>query len=167
MFSRLGKPEPKPFTITVAPGWEPRDRGYRMEYLHTRTQMGFDVSMMGSHSTGLSDQRRFLESVREQVARDTAELLEAGAPIELSPKRVGDYDSLFFELHSGSVLGRTLIYRVWTFMVGNRCYRVVSATKPEQDGTMSSDVEAMLGSFRATSGAVPEAISGPAGRPSG
>jgi len=165
VFSRLRKPEPKPFAITVAPGWEPRDRGYRMEYLHVRTQMGFDVSMMGSHSTGLSDQRRFLEAVRDQVAQDTAELLEGGAPIELRRRKVGNYDSVFFELRSGSVLGRTLIYRVWAFMVGNRCYRVVSATKPEQDDTTSSDIDAMLSSFRSTS--VSEARPGPAERSSG
>jgi hypothetical protein len=112
--------------------------------------VGLDIYDRGVYSADdQADESKLLEKVPVELALEWVSRIQEQASVEdIKPAKVGDYDALFFEADIPSQLGQQIHWRQWTFMVGNRCYFLVSTILPRLDDKIYPDVEKILATFR-------------------
>ncbi len=141
----------KPFEVTLADGWKSDDKGHWLMLIPPSFPVGMDIYEMGTYSAAdPADEAELFKKVRAEVALEWAQRVYKEAETgDLTPAKVGDYDALYFEKLLGANQGKPIRWRQWVFMVGNKCYFIVSTIVPQLDDEIFPDVEKMLKSFRA------------------
>lgn len=140
----------KPYEVTLADGWKSQDQGHWLMLIPPDFPVGLDIYEVGTYSTEeKDDEAKLYAKVRTEVALQWAtRVAEDVTEEKLSPAKVGAYDALYFEAMIPSQLGKEIRWRQWVFMVGNRCFFVVSTILPDLEKNIYPDVEEMLTTFR-------------------
>jgi len=140
----------KPYEVTLAKDWVSEDRGHWTACRPSTVPVGMDIYEYGTYSTkDKAKEPELWERVRKEVALEWAQRVKKGAKAdELKPAKVGSFDALFFESMIDARTGGQVHWRHWVFMVGNKCYFIVSTIFPEDEKTLYPDVEAMLKTFQ-------------------
>jgi len=149
IFEFREKPREKPFTVTLADGWQSEDKGHWLMLIPPSFPVGMDIYEMGTYSADdKADEEDLSKKVRAEVALEWAKRVHPDAePDDMRPAKVGQYEALSFEALVPSQLGKDLRWRQWVFMAGDKCYFVVSTILPDLDDEIFPDVEKMLASF--------------------
>jgi hypothetical protein len=150
IFEFLPTKREKPFEVTLAEGWKSNDRGSWLMLVPPGFPVGLDIYEMGVYSADVqAEEPKLLERVPIGVALGWIARIQVNADKDsLKAAKVGTHDALFFETTVPSQVGEDVHWRQWTFMVGNRCYGIVSTILPSLEDTIYPDVEKMLASFR-------------------
>jgi hypothetical protein len=140
---------PKPYEIKVANDWKVSDHGNWVQHTPPGESVGMDIYEMGSYSAPDKTQEAdLLKRVPNEVALEWAKRVQAKASIaDMKPAKVGPYDAIFFDAMVKSQLKKDVRWRQWVFMVGNKCYFIVSTIFPESESKVYPAVEEMLKSF--------------------
>jgi len=141
----------KPFKISLAQGWKANDKGNWVMYVPPQFPVGMDIYEMGTYSTkDKAGETEFLERIRTDVALEWANRVNPKAiKADLKPAKAGQNEALFYETLLKGQNKKEFRWRHWVFMVGNRCYFIVSTIPPDLDGEILPDVEKMVESFTA------------------
>lgn len=144
------KARKKPYEVALAKGWESDERGHWTACRPADLPVGMDIYELGAYSAkDAKEEPKLFQKVRDEVALEWARRAKPGAKKEeLKPAKVGAYDALYFESLIDARSGGKVRWRHWVFMVGNRCYFVVSTIFPKDEKKVYPDVEGMLKSFR-------------------
>ena len=143
----------KPFGVALADGWKAIDKGNWVMYVPPSFPVGMDIYEMGTYSSDeKTSQQDFANEIRSAVALQWAQRVNGNAKSEdLQSAKVGAFDALFYESMIPSQSNKEIKWRQWVFMVGNKCYFIVSTIFPEFEDKIFSDVQKMLASFRVKS----------------
>ncbi len=140
----------KPYEVKLAEGWKAEDRGHWMAYIPKEVPFGMDIYELGTYSTDKKDADAALfTDIRQAQSLEWAQRVKKSVKAEdLKPAKVGDFDALFYEAMVPSQLGADVHWRQWIFMVGNKCYFIVSTIMPDEEKAIFPAVEAMVKSFK-------------------
>ena len=141
----------KPFKIEVADGWTPNNMGNWIMYVPPQFPVGMDIYEMGTYSTDdQADPKAFFEEIRSAVALEWAtRVFPKAVKQDLTVAKVGPYEALHFDKLLKGQDKKEIHWRHWVFMVGNKCYFVVSTILPRLEDEIFPDVKKMLKSFAA------------------
>jgi|GEM_PF-1111361 len=140
----------KPYEVKLAEGWKAEDRGHWMAFIPKEVPFGMDIYELGSYSTEKKDAEAALfTDIRQAQSLEWAQRVKKSVKAEdLKPAKVGDFDALFYEAMIPSQIGTDVHWRQWIFMVGNKCYFIVSTIMSDQEKAIYSGVEEMVKSFK-------------------
>jgi hypothetical protein len=140
----------KPYEVTLAEGWKAVDKGNWTMHVPPVFPVGMDIFESGTYSADdQTAEDELLERIPTDLSLERAKSLGATAVAEdLSPRKVGPFDALFFDKTFTSPQGQQIRWRQWVFMDGNKCYLVVSAIFPQFEDKIFPDVEKMVASFQ-------------------
>jgi hypothetical protein len=138
----------KPYQVTLPRGWRSVDKGHWTMYVPPVFPIGMDIYELGTYSSDEKDEADLLKRVPNEVSWEWAKRAKDEIdPKEFTPAKVGPYSGLYFETMMPLRDGRTVRWRQWIFMVGNRCYGVVSTIFPQYEKEIFPDVQSMVASF--------------------
>jgi len=143
-------PAQKNFELTLPSGWTEKDKGIWISYKPPTFPIGLDVYDMGTYSPeDPAKEAEFIKSVPENVGIEWAQKVKSEATkADFKPAKVGEYEALLFDSEVPGQNGKKLHWKQWTFMVGNRCFMIVSAIYPEFEARISTEVQGILKTFR-------------------
>jgi hypothetical protein len=139
-------PQPLPFEIKLAKGWQAHDEGLYMGYQPEIAPVGMDIYMLGHYSgTNANEQAKLFGQVREAIALRFAKNFKSDVSVgDMSEIPIGDLKALHFKADSSS----GIIWRQWIVMDSGNAFAIVSAIKPEHEKDILPGVEAMVKSFK-------------------
>lgn len=140
----------KPYEITLAKGWTSTNKGNWTMFSPPEFPVGLDIYEMGTYSaSSKSAEDELFKTIPKDVAMEWAKRVSPKAKADdFKTAKVGEYDCIFFESIVKSQIKKDVHWRQWVFMVGNKCYFIVSSILPELESKIYPDVEAMLKTFR-------------------
>ena len=139
----------KPYQVTLPRGWRSVDKGHWTMYVPPVFPIGMDIYELNTYSSNDKDEANLLKRVPKEVSLEWAKRAKDEIdPKEFTPAKVGPYSALYFETMMPLRDGTTVRWRQWTFMIGNKCYGVVSTIFPQYEKQIFPDVQSMLASFR-------------------
>lgn len=139
----------KPYELTLAKGWTGSDKGNWTLYSPPGLPVGMDIYEMGSYSADNKDEQEALfKQVPTEIAFEWAKRVQARAQkSDLKTASVGPYEAVYFESMVKSQIKKDVRWRQWVFMVGNRCFFIVSTIFPDSEDKIYPELIEMLKSF--------------------
>ena len=133
------------YTLEIAQGWKPDNRGDYICYQPTIAPVGMDIYIMGTYSSDNPEGANELsKKVKDSFAIMFAKHFKDDVtPADMKDVTVNNYRALHFEIKSE----KGIIWRQWVIVEAGKAFVIVSAIKPEHDAQLYPDVQKMIGSF--------------------